>query len=337
MKTAEPYSLAARIRSQIAGTWGKVPSAEWRITSDLHEQFGIPDSGFDLVPPTIMASRATLTAANPSGAGYLDDPNVVGTYVHQLLPQMNLGRLGAQGVAMARTSTLIPYGATALVPTWLSNELTATDAVAPAFGGKIATRKTILTSTTVSRQLLLQSNIDEILPMELSRAAAAAIDLAGIQGLGADGVPLGLLSNPDVPTASGATLTYEMLVALMEAVANANAVTDPASLGFLTSPAVAALLKARYFSAANLPIWKGSVPAGTIDEQPAFTSTNVPAASLIHGDFSNLLIAGWSDGLSIAVDPFTFFQSGITTVRLCISVDFVLPNPAGFSTLTGIT
>jgi HK97 family phage major capsid protein len=337
MKTAQPYSLAARIRSQLAGTWGKVDSVEWRTTCDLHERYGIPDNGFDLVPPTLMASRATLTAANPIGAGFLDDPTVVGSYIQQLLPQMNLGRLGAQAIALDKTATLIPYGTTALQPTWLTDELTATTATAPAFGSRTATRKTILTSTTVSRQLLMQSNIDEILPRELSRAAAVAIDAAGIAGTGINGIPLGLMNIGTIPSASGATMTYAMLVALMEAVANANAVSDPASLGFLTSPAVAALLKQRYFSDANLPIWVGSVPAGEIDKQAAYSSTNVPAASLIHGDFSNLLIAGWSDGLSITVDPFTGFQSGLTTVRLCVSVDFVLPNPVGFSTLTAIT
>jgi hypothetical protein len=85
-----------------------------------------------------------------------------------------------------------------------------------------------------------------------------------------------------------------------------------------------------------LPIWTGAIPSGTIDEQLAIATTSVPGA-VIHGAFDNLLVCGWSDGISIAVDPFTQFSSGATTIRLCVSVDFVLPNPNAFSILTAVS
>jgi HK97 family phage major capsid protein len=336
MQSAKPFSIAAMVRAIVSGTYGKVESNESRAVADEIEKHGLPDNGYEPLPWNALGSRATpLTAAIPSNGGYLDQTAVQG-YIPQLLPMTTLGRLGATPVSLGKNSTLIPYGAEALVPTWLSNETTATDATSPAFGQVTAVRHTILTCTSVSRQLLLQSNIDDILTLELRRATAAAIDAAGIAGNGTGGMPLGLLNIAAIPSASGATLAYPALVSMMQAVANANAVHDLPSLGFLTSPNVAAALKQRYFSEANLPIWVGSIPAGEIDEQLALSSTSVPSA-LIHGDFSNLLVAGWSDGISMAVDPFTQFTSGTTMVRLCVSVDFVLPNPTAFSILTAVS
>jgi HK97 family phage major capsid protein len=127
-------------------------------------------------------------------------------YIPQLLPMTALGRLGATSITLNKNSTLIPYGAGALIPTCEGDEITPTTATAPSFGMRTAVRHTVLTCTSVSRQLLLQSNIDDILTAELRRATAAAIDAAGIAGSGTGGQPLGLLNNTLIPTAAGGTL-----------------------------------------------------------------------------------------------------------------------------------
>jgi hypothetical protein len=77
--------------------------------------------------------------------------------------------------------------------------------------------------------------------------------------------------------------------------------------------------------------------SGSTDDQLALSSTNVPTGSLLHGDFSRLLVAQWEDGLQIDVDPFTNFQSAFITVRLCVAVDFAVASPLSFSILTGVT
>ena len=166
---------------------------------------------------------------------------------------------------------------------------------------------------------------------------AAEADKQGIQGTNTAGLPLGLVNNPAIATAPGTALAYSTLVTVMTGIANSNAVVAPVALGFLTTPTVAGVLKQRYFSAANWPIWTGSIPAGTIDMQPALSSTNVPAGTFLHADWSQLLVAQWADGLQIDVDPFTGFQSTLVTVRLSVAVDFQITNPASFSILTGTT
>jgi HK97 family phage major capsid protein len=219
----------------------------------------------------------------------------------------------------------------------LSNEATPTTATVPTFGQLTFNRKTMLVSVTLSRQLLLQSDAEDIVRAELVRACAAEIDRVGIQGSGANGQPLGILNMPQITSTSGTALTYQTMVNQMAAVANSNAIVDPEGLGWLTTPNVANILKNRYFSTAQFPIWTGPIAHGTIDTTDAMATTNVPAAVLIHGDFSQLLIAEWDGGMEIDVDVYTGFQSAFVTVRLLVAVDFQIVSPTCFQLTTGVT
>jgi HK97 family phage major capsid protein len=336
MKTDQPYSLADRIRAEVAGTWGKKDSKEWRITCDLHERLGVPDSGFDLLPFNVFQRATPLTTASVNG-GYLSDTVTAG-YLPALQPQCNLLKLGATIVSLEKTATVMPRATAPLTSTWLpSGEATATVATAPVLGQDAFGRRIQLTSVTISRQQLLQSNADEVVTRELLAAAATDTDRQGVVGNGLLGTPLGILNNPTITSTSGASLVYTTLTTMMAAIANANGIVRPDCLGFLTTPTVAALLKNRYFSTAQFPIWNGNIASGLIDTVAAMSSTNVSAGALIHGDFSRLLIAQWEDGLQISIDPFTQFQSGFTTVRLMLSVDFVLASAASFQILSGVT
>jgi HK97 family phage major capsid protein len=337
MKNTAPISILDIINSKATGTFGRIESAGWRAITDMHERYGIPDSGYDLLPPNALHTRATPLSTVSANGGYLDQTDMVG-YLPALQAQTNLLRLGATQVSLAKNATVTPRGVTALSPTWLTNESTATTETAPTFGQITFARKNLLVCVRLSRQLLIQSDAEEIVRTELVRACGAEIDRQGIQGVGGLlGTPLGVLNMPAITTASGATLAYATLVTAMTGVATSNAIVSPDALGFLTTPTVAGVLKQRQFSSAAFPIWTGSVPAGTIDGITALSSTNCTAGSLLHGDFSRLLVAQWADGLQIDVDPFTNFQSAFVTVRLCVAVDFAVASPLSFSILTGVT
>ncbi len=335
-KAVPPFSLISLIRAKLAGTWARIDSREFRAVSDQHERYGIPDSGYDSIPWDALNTRATSLTTASSNGGYLDQTDFQG-YLAAMQPQTNLLPLGATMVPLDKNSTVTPYGLTALAPTWLHDELTAVAATVNTYGQKTFTRKTMLVAVPISLQLLKQSNAQEIVVGELVRAAGAELDKQGIMGTGLSGAPLGLLNIPQITSTSGATLAYSTLVTAMAAVATANAVVDASKLGFLTTPSVAGVLKQRYFSTANFPIWSGSIPAGTIDAMTAMSSTNVPTGSLLHGDFSRLLVAQWEDGLAIDMDPYTNFQQAYVTIRLCIAVDFVVASAASFQILTGVT
>jgi HK97 family phage major capsid protein len=330
----EQFSLLAMAIAKATGTWARIDSHEYRVVSSLIERNGLPDSGYDPVPG--YALRATPLTTDSANGGYITGTDLVG-YLPALQAQSNLLRLGATPVQLGKSNATMPRGVTAIVPTWLHDQVTPTVATSPTFGSLAFARKNLLVSVTLSRQQLLQSNADEIVRTELLNALAAETDKQGIQGTGLLGTPLGILNMPAIASASGATLAYSAIVAQMTSVANANAAVNPDTLGFLTDPTTAGALKQRYFSAASLPIWTGSVPSGKIDEQPAYSSTNVPAGNFIHADWSRLLIAEWSDGVQIDVDPFTNFQQAYTTIRLCASVDFQIASAASFNIINGVT
>jgi len=70
---------------------------------------------------------------------------------------------------------------------------------------------------------------------------------------------------------------------------------------------------------------------------PAITSTSVPAATLITGDWRNLVIGVWGAGPIVEVDPFSAFKSGIIGVRILLTCDVGLVHPAAFVVATSIT
>jgi HK97 family phage major capsid protein len=337
MKAQPQFSILDMVRAKLAGTWARIDSKEFRTVSDLHERYGLPDSGYDCIPADALSTRATpLTAAGSSNGGYLDTTALDG-YLPAFQAQTNLLRLGATQVSLDTGTTVTPRGVTAITPTWLSDEVTPPTQSLPTFGQITFARKTLMVSVTMSRQLLLQSDAENVVRTELVRACAAEIDKQGIQGTNNAGLPLGLVNIPTIASASGATLAYPAIVTQMQTIAVSNAIVAPVALGFLTNPVIAGLLKQRYYSAANLKIWEGSVPAGTIDGLSALSSNNVPAGILIHADWSQLLVAQWADGLQIDVDPFTGFQSALVTVRLSVAVDFQISNASAFNILTSVT
>jgi HK97 family phage major capsid protein len=333
----KPFSLVDLIAAKATGTWGRIASHERTIVTNLHETLGLPDSGYDMLPNDVLQTRATpLTAANPSGAGDLDGTKLSG-YVAAFQAQSNLLRLGAQTITLDKGSTVTPRGATALVPVWSPDEVTSSTPTVPSFSLLTFTRHNLIIPVTISRQLLIQSDAENIVRTELAKACAVEIDKMGIQGDDTAGRPRGLLNQIGVGTFTGTALDYAAICGAEQAVSDANAVVDVTSLGFLTTPTVAALLKQRYFSSADLPIWRGSIASGLCDDQPAYTSNNVPAGAMIYGDFSQLIVAGWADGLQIDVDAFSQFQSAIVCVRLCISIDIQVRTPLAFSVATGVT
>jgi HK97 family phage major capsid protein len=65
-------------------------------------------------------------------------------------------------------------------------------------------------------------------------------------------------------------------------------------------------------------------------------SNQVPAANILFGDFSQVIIAEWGT-LELEVNPFAGFQAGIIGVRAIYSIDIGVRYPAAFSLATSVT
>jgi HK97 family phage major capsid protein len=118
-------------------------------------------------------------------------------------------------------------------------------------------------------------------------------------------------------------------------VAGANALAP--NCGYLTTPAVAALLKQRVkFTSTASPIWEGGVLDGNVDGFRAMSSLQVPTANILFGDFSQVVIGEWGM-LEIAMNPYANFAAAITGIRAIQTVDVGVRQAGAFSLATAVT
>lgn len=172
---------------------------------------------------------------------------------------------------------------------------------------------------------------------DLAAVVASALDLAGINGSGANGQPLGILQTSGIGTFSGTTLALAALSEAQQDILEANALLNPLTLGYATTPAVAKLLKNRQrFTSTDSPLWAGPLHDGEIEGVRSTSSKQIPTDTMLYGDWSQLLVPEWG-ALAVELNPYANFQAGIIGVRALSSCDVVLRHAASFTVATSIT
>jgi HK97 family phage major capsid protein len=172
---------------------------------------------------------------------------------------------------------------------------------------------------------------------DLAAVVALAVDSAAIQGTGLTGQPTGIISTSGIGSVTGTTIAYSGILEFQTDVMAANALINPATSGYVTTPAVAALLAGRQrFASTDTPLWEGGLMDGRVAGFAAMSSTQMPASRLLFGDFSQLVIAEWG-ALELDVNPYANFPAGITGVRAFYTVDVGVRYAASFSYSTAIT
>jgi len=249
-------------------------------------------------------------------------------------------RMGATLLPNLRGDVTLPKGDTTGVAEWLPTEAAQITQSDEAFTELAMTPKSVGAFTRLSRRLLLQTNnpaAEGLMLQDLAAVLSVAVDLAALDGSGANGEPLGILNTPNVGTFDGSTLDLAKLTNAQQDLADANASINDASLGYATTPTVASLLKARQrFSGSSTGVWEGSVNDGMVEGVRAMTSTQVPTATMLYADWSQLLIGSWGI-LEVSTNPFENFQAGIIGVRAMWTVDIALRHVESFSVATSIT
>src|SRR4029077_2958489 len=103
----------------------------------------------------------------------------------------------------------------------------------------------------------------------------------------------GIINTASIGGFTGTSLAAAGLLDAQADVAAANALSG--SLGYVTTPAVAALLMARpeLPSTGTTRMWQGNMKDGTILGFKAMSSAQMPTADMIFGDWSQLVIGEW--------------------------------------------
>jgi HK97 family phage major capsid protein len=331
----QPFSPAAMIRGMLDHSWGKKATVEYTIVAGLNQQYGVPDRNGNRVPGDVLMRDLTVNPA--TAGGYLASTRLDG-YIPSLQPASWALQLGGQVVNVPPSGGVaFPRGTAAVTTQWLSTETSTITPSQPTLGQLAGTPKILSAFTKISRQLLQQSNVDDVIRVEMRNAAGAALDKAIIAGSGASGQPLGIVGTPGVGGFTGASLNQAALRNAQRDVGDANAVLNRSSLGYVTTPAVAELLATRQrFTGSSNVLWEGASADGTVEGVRAVSTTGCPAASMIFGDFSQVTVAQWSDGLVLELDPYTDFKSGVVSIRLLFAVDIAVV-PQAFSVASSIT
>lgn len=221
---------------------------------------------------------------------------------------------------------------------WLTNEATAITESNATFGQLSLAPKTLGAYTELSRLLMLQSTpaAEALVMNDFAKVLALAIDLAVFEGSGSAGQPTGISQTGSIGSVTGTSLDLAKAIEFQTDLATGNALAD--GCAYITTPAVAGLLKgrARISSTDSQTIWNGSVLDGSIEGFRATTSTQLTAASMIFGDFSQVICAEWGM-LEIALNPYAQFTTAITGIRAIQSVDVGVRQAAAFSRATSIT
>ena len=208
------------------------------------------------------------------------------------------------------------------------------------------TPKSLTRTTSISRQLIVQSIVDAEADIRdsISNAIALAIDQAGIHGTGANNQPQGIYYASNVNAkAMGGVPTFGKLVDMVTEVATDNAILG--NLGFVTTPGMAGKLLQTLVasSAGSAMIWSGTILEGIVAGYKAMASNQIKSTlgggsehGIVFGNWTDLLI-GIFGALEITIDPFRLKKQAMVEYTIFGMADVMLRHPQSFCKATGAT
>lgn len=332
-KEIRGYSILRALNAQVSGNW-----KEAGLEREAHEALiarGVEAKNGGFLVPYEIQKRDMSTAAN--GGGYLvATDNLAGSFIDLLRNRTVLGQLGATMLPGLKGNITIPKQTAAGTAYWLSAETTQITESNQTIGQLAMSPKNVGAYTEISRQLMMQSSpaADMLVMNDLARVIALAIDIAGFEGNGS-GAPVGIANTASIGSVTGTSLAIAGILEFQSDVASANALTS--GCAYVTTPAVAALLAARSrFSSTDTPLWNGNLLDGSVMGYRGMTTNALTAATMVFGDFSQVIIGEWGT-LELAVSPYADFKAGISGVRAFQTVDIGVRHAGAFSRSTSIT
>lgn len=333
------YSILRAIKTIAGG--GQLPRQSLEATASrevygtlLGRDLTTVDEKRFAVPPEIL--HRDLNVATPSAGGFLTEHRNV-SFIDALRNRSVAMRMGATQLPELQGNVSLPRQTGTSTAQWLANEMTPPTESQASFGQLTLTPHFVAAYTEISRRLNLQSSAEAIVMLDLAAAIAVEVDRVVIDGSGSLGEPLGILSATGVGAVTGTSLGHAGLVECQGTVLNANALVNLDALGYATTPDVASLLMQRQrFTDTDSPLWAGSMASGQVAGLLAMASLQVPAATMVFGDWSQVVVGEWG-ALEIAVDPYANFPAGIIGIRGIYHTDIGLRHTASFVAVNAIT
>ena len=348
----ENYSLVRAIRAAAEKNWGVAPF-EHQCAVELERRFGpsqhqnafrVPLDVLvrdlrSVSPARASGGRRDLSVGTASAGGNLvATENLGASFIDQLRNRAVIFQMGATRLPGLRGNVTIPKQSAPATAYWVLEGAQLTESQ-QTFGQVALIPKTVGAYTELTRQLLLQSNpaADMLVMDDLARVVSLAIDSAGINGSGASGQPTGVLNTAGIGSVVGTSIDHAKTLEFQTDVLGGNAMLNPGATGYVTTAAVAALLAQRVkFTSTASPLWEGNLLDGQVSGFKSMSSGQIPAATMLFGDFSQVVVGEWGM-LEVEVNPYADFKAGTIGVRAFYSVDIAVRHAGSFSAASSIT
>lgn len=331
------YSVLRAIRAMVDRDWSQA-GFERECHQAICQRAGVAEgaNGGFYLPYEVQ--KRDMTAGTAANGGYLvATDSLASSFIDLLRKRAVVARLGATMLSGLVGNVTIPKLTAGGTAYWLTNEATAITESQQTLGQLALSPKNVGAYTEVSRQLMMQSSpaADSLIMNDLAKVLALAIDLAALEGSGASGQPTGISATAGIGAVTGTTIAYSGIIEFQTDVAGSEALAE--NCAYVTTPSIASLLKQRVkFASTASPLWEGSVLDGTMDGFRATATNQVTAASMIFGDFSQVVIGEWGM-LELALNPYANFAAAISGIRAIQTVDVGVRYAGAFSRATSIT
>lgn len=356
----DQYSLTRALRSQLKGH--ELDGVEREMHEEgLHQQrsAGVANEGGLIVPQIILTRSGTgIESRDMTATGGTDGDQggaMIKTEVGSIIDALRANL----GLAEAGTEMIGGLEGDIVWPKFVEDDQAAEKSENAAANESSPTLTTISTSpkrlpvmVEFSRQLLLQTSpdVEAYLRRYLGQQIATRMDEMGIKGSGSSNEPTGILNVAGIGAVlggtNGAAPTYENIVDLETAVANANAASG--SMSYLTNSKVRGKLKKTFVDTGSNAerVWDRNGGDNPLNNHKAVVSNLVPSdldkgtavgicSALLYGNFADSMINQWG-GLEFLVNPYSRDTEGLIRLNAWTFYDFLVKRAQSFAAMQDI-
>jgi HK97 family phage major capsid protein len=291
-----------------------------------------------------------LVVGTPSAGGNLVATDVLRDKLIDLLRPASVSiAAGAEVLSGLSGNVLIPRMTGGAVVQWVGENVAPAESQ-QAFDQVAMSPKTAAGYVDFTRRLFLQTggDVQRFVARDLMAGISTAIDQAAILGAGTGNQPRGLLSTPGIGSVQGGTNgaapTYDNIVDLESTVANQNTLMERPA--YVTNSRVRARLERtqKFIGTNGDPVWLSSGDADMVKGRRAYVSNSVPnnltkgtsvgvCSAILYGNWSDLLIGLWGEGITLMVDPYTQSTTGGVRTVVMVDCDVAVRYPTSFSSM----
>lgn len=352
-KEIKAYSLVRAINAAATAkddprAWEKA-GLEREASDAVAKRFGRTPRSFFLPNDVIIggSEKRDLTVGTPSAGGYFVQTTYPLPMIELLRKRMVLAQAGVRTLTGLVGDVAVPKHTAAGTGYWLAESGAPTESQ-QTIGQVALTPHTFGAYSDISHKLLIQSSIDveSFVRDDLARVIALGIDYAGLHGDdGSDAnQPDGVASTSGIGSVvggtNGAAPDWADIVNLEKEVAIDNAEVD--MMKYITNAAVRGKLKQTMRTATygEIPIWGDN---NILNGHPALVSNQVSstltkgssnvASAIFYGNWDDLVMGMWGDGIDILVDPYSLSTQRAIRVVAFQDVDFAVRNAQSFAAM----